>query len=271
MTIKKIFLKRILLVGCGKMGGALLEGWIKNGLSRNDIVVIEPEPSERLRDLGENGLTLNPDFAFEVGVCVLAIKPQNVDNLLRDFPKEIKFPLLISVIAGITIAKFRAAFGNKMKIFRAMPNTPSLVSAGVTAIYGQEGSTREDLEQVDLLMSSVGKTVRLKRESDIDAATAISGSGPAYAFLLIEAMAMTGIELGLSREVALKLAKNTVFGAGKLSIAATEAPEILRKNVTSPGGTTEAALGILMDNDSFKVLMGEAIKAAYNRSLELSK
>ena len=89
MTIKKIFLKkeRILLVGCGKMGGALLEGWIKNGLSRNDIVVIEPEPSERLRDLGENGLTLNPDFAFEVGVCVLAIKPQNVDNLLRDFPK----------------------------------------------------------------------------------------------------------------------------------------------------------------------------------------
>ena len=149
-----------------------------------------------------------------------------------------------------------------------MPNTPSLVSAGITAIYGEEGS---NLEKVDLLMSSVGNTVRLKKEDHIDVATAISGSGPAYAFLLIEAMALIGVELGLSKEISLNLAKNTVFGAGKLCMAVSDSPEILRENVTSPGGTTEAALKILMNENSLKNLMGDAIKAAHQRSLELRK
>ena len=268
MKIEDVFLDSILLIGCGKMGGALLDGWIENGLKLENAFVIEPKPNKRLQNLEKRGLTLNPKYALEVGTCILAIKPQNMDYLLKYFPKKVSFSILISVIAGTPISKLRDVFGDSKSIYRAMPNTPSLVSAGITAIYGEEGS---NLEKVDLLMSSVGNTVRLKKEDHIDVATAISGSGPAYAFLLIEAMALIGVELGLSKEISLNLAKNTVFGAGKLCMAVSDSPEILRENVTSPGGTTEAALKILMNENSLKNLMGDAIKAAHQRSLELRK
>ena len=271
MEIKDIFLNRILLVGCGKMGSALLDGWIKNGLSLHNVFVMEPNPSKRLSDLAEKGLNLNCDYAFQVGTCVLAVKPQNIDNLLDNFPNQVNFSLLISVIAGTPIEKFKAKFGEGVNIFRVMPNTPSLVSAGITAIYGEGGLKNQDLESVDLLMTSVGETVRLVKESDIDIATAISGSGPAYVFLLIEAMVSAGVDLGLSKEICLKLAKGTLFGAGKLSLASHDGPETLRKNVTSPGGTTAAALDILMRDNSFESLMKSAISAAHKRSLELRK
>ena len=269
MELKDIFSRRIVLFGYGRMGGALLDGWIKSGLDLENIVVYEINPNRRLLALEEKGIILNPKQKITADICIFAVKPQGLEDLLMNFPKNINFSLLVSVIAGTPISKFVTKFGDKVNIVRTMPNTPSLVSAGITAIVGQKKCTKEELAKVDLLMSAVGQTVRLKEEAEIDIVTAISGSGPAYIFLLIEAMVSTGVELGLSRELSLKLAKQTVFGAGKLIVASDTSPESLRENVTSPGGTTEAALKILLENNVFKDLMKNAIKAAHNRSLEL--
>ena len=269
MTIRKIFESNILLFGYGKMGGALLDGWKNSGLKLKNTYVFEPNPSEELLNLVESGANLNPTAPIEAGICILAVKPQVVDKLLSFFPKNVTFPLLISVIAGTPLSKFKSAFGSEVSIFRVMPNTPALVSAGISAIYGESNIKREDFEKVEILMSAVGTTVLLDNEQAIDAVTAISGSGPAYTFLMIEAMANTGVELGLSYETSLKLAKNTVFGSGKLSLQVNLSPQTLRENVTSPGGTTEAALNILLNKDKFRLTMKEAIKSAHQKSIEL--
>ena len=195
------------------MGGALLDGWIKSGLDLENIVVYEINPNRRLLALEEKGIILNPKQKITADICVFAVKPQGLEDLLMNFPKNVKFSLLVSVIAGTPISKFVTKFGDKVSIVRTMPNT--LTCIGWYNSYSRsKRCTKEELAKVDLLMSTVGQTVRLKEEAEIDIVTAISGSGPAYIFLLIEAMVSTGIELGLSRELSLKLAKQTVFGGG---------------------------------------------------------
>ncbi len=251
------------------MGGALLSGWIKSGLQLKNTYVFEPKPSEELLSLAKNGANINPTLPIKAGVCILAVKPQAVDKLLSSFPRNVMFPVLISVVAGTPLSKFKSKFSSEVNIFRVMPNTPALVSAGISAIYGESRMNREDLEKVKLLMSAVGSTVLLDNELAIDAVTAISGSGPAYLFLLMEAMASTGVELGLSYKTSLKLAKHTVFGSGKLSLKSDLSPKNLRENVTSPGGTTEAALSVLLHNDKFRLTMKEAIKSAHKKSIHL--
>ena len=258
-----------MLFGYGKMGGALLAGWINSGLQLNNTYIFDPLPSEELLSLARSGATINPTLPLKAGICIFAVKPQVIDKLLNSFPKNVTFPVLISVIAGTPLSKFKSAFGPGVNICRVMPNTPSVVAAGISAIYGESNMNRKDLEKVELLMSAVGSTVLLDNELAIDAATAISGSGPAYMFLMMEAMASAGVELGLSYDIALKLAKHTVLGSGKLSLQSDLNPKILRDNVTSPGGTTEAALNVLLSNDKFRLTMKEAIKSAYKKSMDL--
>ena len=156
------------------MGGALLDGWIKSGLDLENIVVYEINPNRRLLALQVKGIILNPKQKITADICIFAVKPQVLEDLLMNFPQNINFSLLVQVIAGTPISKFVTKFGDKVSIVRTMPNTPSLVSAGVTAIVGQKKCTKEELAKVDLLMSAVGQTVRLKEEAEIDIVTAIS-------------------------------------------------------------------------------------------------
>lgn len=255
------------------MGSALLEGWLQNGLSPSAVYVLDPNPSDWVLSLQEKGLILNGDLPVDPAFCVIAVKPQMMGKAL---PRLQGFAasdtVFLSIAAGTSIQSFEEAFGATAKIIRTMPNTPAAIGKGITALVGNANTSGADLELADSLMQAVGQTVRLENEADIDAVTAVSGSGPAYVFYLIDCMAAAGVSEGLSPEVAMKLAKATVAGAGAYADAAMETPETLRINVTSPGGTTAAALEHLMDRaEGLKPLLRRAIKSAADRGRELGK
>ena len=257
----------LVLVGCGRMGGAMLRGWLARGLQPGAVTVIDPRLAPEWRD---RGLRVNAALPPDPAVLVLAVKPQMMADALGRVP-VLSDTLVLSVAAGTTIATFEAAFPGA-PIVRVMPNTPAAIGQGISAMIGNARATSRDLDLTQALMAAVGRVVRLDREDQMDAVTGLSGSGPAYVFHLIEAMAKAGEAQGLPPALSLELARMTVAGAGALAIDADGDPAVLRENVTSPGGTTAAGLKILMDPETgLPPLMARTIAAATERGRELGR
>ena len=271
MTLERVNAGGLVLLGCGKMGSAMLQGWLAEGVDVGSVYVLDPYPSEWLQGLTDQGLHLNGELPETPAVCLIAVKPQMMGEALpRLQGMGNRSTVFISIAAGITIAAFEGILGADSPIIRSIPNTPAAIGRGITALIGNDKITDEDLKMAESLLRVVGQTVRLDDESQMDAVTAVSGSGPAYVFHLIETLAGAGEAAGLPAELSMRLAKATVGGAGQLAEDAPESPTQLRINVTSPAGTTEAALNVLMDGDSgFPMLMKKAVKAATDRGREL--
>lgn len=267
MTLERVNAGGLVLLGCGKMGSAMLQGWLAEGVELASVYVLDPYPSDWVTGLAALGLHLNADLPEVPAVCIIAVKPQMMgDALPRLQAMGNGATVFISIAAGITISAFEEVLGADSPIIRTIPNTPAAIGRGITALIGNGKITEMDLSMAEALLNVVGQTVRLDDESQMDAVTAVSGSGPAYVFHLIETLAGAGEAAGLPAELALRLAKATVGGAGQLAEDASETPTQLRINVTSPAGTTEAALNVLMDGDAgFPALMRKAVKAATER------
>jgi pyrroline-5-carboxylate reductase len=270
MTFDRVARDGLVLLGCGKMGTALLTRWLEAGLSPEAVWVVEPNPTDWLI---QTGVHLNEGLPEGPAVAVLAVKPQMMGRALPAVQALGNGKtLFVSIAAGTTIASFEALLGDRTPIVRTMPNTPAMVGRGITALCGNGRVLAEDMGLARQLMSAVGQVVDLDREDLMDAVTAVSGSGPAYVFHLIETMAAAGEAEGLPADVAMQLARATVCGAGELAFQSPETAEKLRINVTSPGGTTAAALGVLMDPETgFPALLKRAVKAAADRGRELGQ
>jgi pyrroline-5-carboxylate reductase len=234
----------LVLLGCGRMGTALLKGWLADGLPPAAVHVIEPRPSDWLQ---ATGASLNAPLPESPAVALVAVKPQMMGEALPALQAlGGGGTLLLSIAAGTSIATFEAAFGAGTPIVRAMPNTPAAIGRGITAMVGNAAATEAHLATAEALLSAVGEVVRLEAESQIDAVTGVSGSGPAYVFHLIEALAEAAEAEGLAPDLALRLARATVAGAGALALETGTDPAQLRRDVTSPNGTTQAGLEVLM-------------------------
>ena len=256
----------LVLLGCGRMGSAMLRGWLAGGLPPGAVHAVEPEPSEWLRGLG-----LRSEPPERPAVAVVAVKPQSMGDAL---PALRRWggggTLVVSVAAGTPIAAFETALGPRTPVVRAMPNTPAAIGRGIAALAGNAAAGEAGLATAEALLSAVGRTVRLDDETQMDAVTAVSGSGPAYVFHLIEALAAAGAAEGLPEALAVELATATVAGAGALAEGSDRPAEALRRDVTSPKGTTEAALRVLMDPEvGLAPLMRRTVAAAAARSREL--
>ncbi|MEM9369463.1 MAG: pyrroline-5-carboxylate reductase, partial [Planctomycetota bacterium] len=260
----------LVLLGCGKMGSAMLRGWLEGGLPPASVFILEPNPSDWLQG---TGVALNQSLPDAPAVVVIAVKPQMVGEALPTLQRYGKGDtVFLSIAAGTTLATFEAMLGDETPIIRAMPNTPAAVGRGITALFGNAHVSPAALDMGEALLSGVGQTVRLAAEADMDAVTAVSGSGPAYVFHLIETLAAAGEAEGLAPDLAMQLAKATVAGAGALAEGADESPAELRVNVTSPAGTTAAALEVLMNEvNGFPPLLKRAVAAAAHLSRELGK
>lgn len=266
-------LGRILLLGGGNMGGAMLQGWIEAGLLSAPVHVVDPRPGPALEGLIASGAirhsTVVPKGPFDV--VVVAVKPQMLEEALPSLRAALdEATIVISVVAGKTIASHERLLGPHPTI-RAMPNTPALIGRGITGCFANAAANAEVRAKAEALLTASGAVVWVEHEADIDAVTAVSGSGPAYVFHLAEALAAAGESLGLSPALAMTLARHTVAGAGELMIRSDHAPDQLRRNVTSPNGTTQAALEVLMDPKGLTSLMTKAVTAARDRARELSK
>lgn len=267
----------LLLVGCGKMGGALLEGWLAEGVSPATVSVVEPFDSPFIDQLRGQGVTtikaveeLPSDY--DPAVVVLAVKPQMMDGTIAGYRRFSKpGTVFLSIAAGKTVGFFQDALGADSAVVRAMPNTPAAVNRGMTVLCASAGVSSSQRDVCSDLLSAVGETAWVEDEGLLDAVTAVSGGGPAYVFLLIECLAQAAVEAGLPEDLASRLARVTVAGSGELVHQASEPPSQLRKNVTSPAGTTLEALNVLMAEDGLQPLMTRAIAAATRRSRELGR
>jgi pyrroline-5-carboxylate reductase len=270
MEMQELGRRGLVLLGCGKMGSAMLAGWLARGLDPAGVFVIDPNPSDWLRG---TGVQINAALPERPAIVIVAVKPQMMGAALPTLAAMGNgATLFISVAAGTPIARFEQVLGAQTPIVRAMPNTPAAVGRGISAIVGNPHAGQTGLEVAESLLSAVGQVVRLEHEGQMDAVTGLSGSGPAYVFHLIETMAAAGEAQGLAPDLALQLARATVAGAGALAEGTDETPAQLRINVTSPNGTTQAALTVLMDPDTgFPSLLTRAITAATERSKELSR
>jgi len=262
----------ILLAGAGKMGGAMLTGWLAQGLEARRVAVIEPQPSPDIGALAAKGVALNPDVtrAGAVETLVVAVKPQSfreAGTKLKPFVSA--GTSVVSIMAGTTIAALQEVCGGA--VVRAMPNTPAAIGRGITVAVAANDVSATQRATADALLRATGSVEWVEDEGLMDAVTAVSGSGPAYVFLLAEELARAGIAAGLPEELATKLARETVAGSGELLHRSELASSTLRQNVTSPGGTTAAALGVLMGEPGLRDLMIRAIAAATQRSKELAK
>lgn len=270
MTDKTIETRGLVLLGCGKMGSAMLAGWLEGGLPATSVWVLDPNPSDWLQG---SGVHINTDLPVNPALVLVAVKPQMMGAAL---PKLQALgngeTLFVSVAAGTSIATFEQTLGADTPIVRAMPNTPAAIGQGITALIGNAKTSDADLAMTEALLAAIGQTVRLESEAQMDAVTGVSGSGPAYVFHLIETLAAAGEAQGLPAELAMQLAKATVAGAGALAAISEETPSQLRVNVTSPNGTTQAALEVLMqETGGFPDLLRRAVAAATTRSEELSR
>ncbi|MDQ0509682.1 pyrroline-5-carboxylate reductase [Ancylobacter amanitiformis] len=264
---------RVLLVGAGKMGGAMLEGWLALGLDPARAAVLDPGPPPEVAAMIEaRGVALNPLNGGPPAVMLLAVKPQVAPEVLaRVAPLAGPQTLIVSVMAGRTLGFIEAAFEPGTAVVRSIPNTPAAIGRGVTVAVPNAAVTPEQLAIADSLLRSTGGVEWVDDEALIDVATAVSGSGPAYVFLLAEALAAAGARAGLPADMADRLARATVSGAGELIARSGIEPAQLRRNVTSPNGTTAAALAVLMDETrGFGPLLDEAVQAAARRSRELA-
>lgn len=269
MKESRIASRGLVLLGCGKMGSAMLKGWLEQNLPPTSVWVVDPQPSDWLK---QAGVHINETLPETPAMVVLAVKPQMMGEALPQLATagdgETVF---VSVAAGITIDYLQAVLGPETPIIRAMPNTPAAISQGITAVVGNPATGEVALDEAETLLRAVGAVVRVEAEAQMDAVTGVSGSGPAYVFHLIETLASAGEAEGLDANLAMELAKATVAGAGALAMQAEESPAQLRVNVTSPNGTTQAALEVLMDAETgFPDLLKRAVKAATDRSRELA-
>ena len=270
MNMEDVAKHGLVLLGCGKMGGAMLKGWLEGGLPASSVYVLDPFPSDWLKS---TGVHVNAGVSEAPAIALIAVKPQMMGEALPAMQALGNgTTLFVSVAAGTPIAKFEDVLGAQTPIVRAMPNTPAAIGRGISAIVGNGNTTPAHMVLAEALLSAVGQVVHLENEGQIDAVTGVSGSGPAYVFHLIETLAAAGEAQGLPAAMAMQLAKATVAGAGALAEAAEEDPSQLRVNVTSPNGTTQAALEVLMDEaNGFPALLGRAVKAATDRSKELAR
>ena len=270
MSMQRVADRGLVLLGCGKMGSAMLAGWLEGGLPATSVWVQDPAPSDWVQ---AQGVHVNDALPAQPAIVLVAVKPQMMPDALPVLAAMGGGEtLFVSVAAGTPIAYFEQVLGTQTPVIRAMPNTPAAISRGITAIVGNARASASDMDLADGLLSAVGQVVRLDTEAQIDAVTGVSGSGPAYVFHLIETMAAAGTAQGLPEALAMQLAKATVAGAGALAEAADDSPGQLRVNVTSPNGTTQAALEVLMHAETgFPKLLNDAVAAATDRSKELSR
>jgi pyrroline-5-carboxylate reductase len=262
----------VVLAGAGKMGGAMLSGWLAQGLDARRVMVIEPHPSDEIRVLAGAGVRLNPSpkDIGDVAALVVALKPQafrEAGPALKPFAGPAT--LVVSIMAGMTIASVAEVCGGN--VVRAMPNTPAAIGRGITVAVGANNVGSAQRATADALLRAIGSVEWVEDESLMDAVTAVSGSGPAYVFLLAEELARAGVAAGLPEELATKLARETLAGSGELLHRSDLSAATLRQNVTSPGGTTAAALEVLMGADGLQLLMTRAVAAATRRSKEMAK
>jgi pyrroline-5-carboxylate reductase len=263
---------RIVLVGAGKMGGAMAAGWLDAGLDPKALAIVEPNPSGEIAALAARGAAINPGAPTAPEVLVLAIKPQSLDSVAPQIaPLASPRTLVLSILAGKTIENLIGRFPGVRAVVRAMPNTPAAIGRGVTAAFASPGSSASQRSWCDSLLGAIGDFFWLEDEGSIDVVTAISGGGPAYVFALTEALAAAAAKLGLRQELADRLARGTVEGAGELLRRERDtSPAVLRRNVTSPGGTTAAALAILQGAGALDDLMFQAAAAARARAVEMA-
>lgn len=263
----------IVLVGAGNMGGAMALGWVKSGVDAASVIAADPNPPEamrvRLSAAGVGFVDAAPE-GLKAGVLFVAVKPQVMAEVLPAYRTLIgPETIVVSVAAGKTLAFLEAHLGEASMV-RAMPNTPAMIGRGVTGAFANSRVTPAQRKLVDSLLNVSGPVEWVDTEALIDAVTAVSGSGPAYVFYLVECMAEAGHKLGLPADLAMRLARATVSGAGELLHQSSGEPAELRRNVTSPGGTTAAALAVLMAEDGMQPLFDAAIKAARDRAEELA-
>jgi pyrroline-5-carboxylate reductase len=270
----------VVLAGAGKMGGALLTGWLAQGLDPKRVVVIEPAPSAEISALAAKGVRLNPPYRvsphhlFAAETLVLALKPQTFrqeGGVLKALVNAINplDTLVVSIMAGTTIGTLQEFYG--AAVVRAMPNTPAAIGRGITVAVPAPDVSAAQRAVAHALLSATGAVEWVDDEGLMDAVTAVSGSGPAYVFLLAEELARAGVAAGLPEALASKLARETVAGSGELLHRSELSAATLRQNVTSPGGTTAAALEVLMGAEAMQALMTRAVAAATARSKELAK
>jgi pyrroline-5-carboxylate reductase len=263
----------IVLVGAGKMGGAMLEGWLGLGLDPKSIVVVEPQPSPEIGALAERGLRVNPNARAvgEAAAIVIAVKPQVAADALPALEPYVgRSTVAVSIMAGRTLGFLEQALPERAAVIRAMPNTPAAIGRGITVAVPNAHVSPPQRKLVQALLSATGAVEWIADEALMDAVTAVSGSGPAYVFLLAEALASAGAAAGLPADLATRLARATVAGSGELLHLSPLDAAALRQNVTSPGGTTAAALDVLMAKDGLDPLLAKAVAAATRRSRNLA-
>jgi pyrroline-5-carboxylate reductase len=265
---------RIAFIGGGHMTTSLVGGLLRRGAPVESLRVADPVPAQLQRlqyEFGIRGSADNREAVADADIVVLAVKPQDMAQAAGSIAPEVagRRRLVISIAAGIRLAQLARWLGAGVPAVRAMPNRPALIGAGITALYAGAGVTADDRHAVEELMSAAGATVWLERESQMDAVTAISGSGPAYFFLLIESLEAAGLELGLPHETARRLAVETARGAGRMAAEGGHEPATLREQVTSKGGTTAAALEEL-EAAGVRAIFRRAVAAAARRSTQLA-
>ena len=274
--------QQFFILGCGKMGSALLNGWLSGGAAKDtDFIIIDPYfDKQALAGQSEASLSAVTSYSSlaEVGngrpdIMLLSVKPQMMAEALADTGGlDLGDCCFISIAAGLGLDQLVEMIGfADARIIRSMPNTPAAIGKGMTALIGNAAATEDDVALAETLLSVCGKVERLESESQLDAVTALSGSGPAYVFLLAEAMARAGTQLGLGEALSRKLAEQTIYGAGALLSASDEPANVLRENVTSKGGTTAAALAVLMADEGMAALLERAMAEAHKRSQELGR
>jgi pyrroline-5-carboxylate reductase len=263
----------LILIGAGKMGGALLEGWLNSGLDPARIAVIEPQPAQAISALVGRGIRLNPNASELTGpaAIVIAVKPQAAAEALTVAkPAVAASTVVLSIMAGRTLQSLADGLPRGCALVRAMPNLPAAIGRGITVAVARNAN-EEQRNLADRLLSATGSVEWIEDEALMDAVTAVSGSGPAYVFLLAEALARAAVEAGLPPHLAEKLARETISGSGELLRRGAADAASLRENVTSPGGTTAAALAVLMSADGLVSLMTRAVAAATDRSRDLAR
>lgn len=262
---------RLVLVGFGNMGRALVDGWLNSGFGASQLVVIDPaaDAAVHAEKLGIQHAVSPADIDGQIDVAVLAVKPALIEPALQQLPPA---DLYLSIAAGRSLRELEQAVGrDDAAVVRAMPNTPAAIGRGVTGLCANSRVSDAQKNNAARLMTAVGSVEWLASESLMDALTAVSGSGPAYVFLLIECLAAAGVDAGLPQELAERLARQTVTGASAYAEATGADAATLRERVTSPNGTTAAALAVLQHEDGLQKLMTEAVAAAARRSRELGK
>ncbi|MDK1023767.1 MAG: pyrroline-5-carboxylate reductase [Gammaproteobacteria bacterium] len=271
---QRIHQAKLAFIGAGNIATAIISGLTSKGISPDNLIVADPADSQLapFRDIGIRATQDNREAVTQSDVVILSVKPNVLPGVARDIAKIVTHvnPLIISVAAGITLTSLSEWLGDQLALVRCMPNTPALVQLGASGLYANNRVTTEQRELAEEIVNATGISVWLEDEKQLDAVTALSGSGPAYFFYMIEIMSQVGVKMGLTSECSRKLVLQTALGAATMAIQSADEPADLRRRVTSPGGTTAAALES-MQNSNLADIIAAAIEAAHTRAVELSR